>query len=812
MNDALQIGAVLTLKDLMTSKVKELKGHWYGLRDAMDDASQEARVFDQAASAIKVGSIMTGAGVATGALVKNLIGASTEAGKLSSEIMSLGVSQSEVDKINESVRGLSGDLGISQETFLSGIYDIKSAVSSLDPSQLAGVSGEIGKLAVATKGDFAGLSDLFGTTHAQFKSQYAQLNDTAFATLFANTMSKAVQMYKTDGAKMQQAMESLGASASVMGISLEEQTAVLGKLQNTMQPGVAGTAFRSFLTNLSGGFEDLGLSAVDASGNMKSVPDLMEDLKARFGDTIDPAEMEVLSKAFGQEGAAAVSALINQTENLRGEIQAFKNENEGAAESLNKMKDTNLDNLAGQSARLSEGWKSLKSAIGGALGEGPVKGFVSGLADIVGGVNKLLNKSAPLRQFVGFALIGVSGVLLLGGAITTLAGITAMYASVKKIGWLMELWDGAAKTANAIKTSILSGATWAYNKALTAANFVQKMNLSGTIALGAAQLAQAAKQGVATASKWAGAAAQWALNAATAAFPAFLIIAGIGAVVAGVVWMVRNWETVKETVSAVWNTVKKSTVGAWNYVKEKVVGAFESIKSKFNSAPGWVKGVLVAAILMVTGPIGAVVAAGVLLYKNWDKVKAKGADLWNWLQGAIAGGVASFRDFGNSVMGIFEGIGNVIGKVTGIFGKSGKSAGETFAAGMGMSKGEVSKAASQLAGSADAYLPHSDAKQGPLKNLTKSGRSFVTTWEEGIESEGRNSSTIANYMRQHTTTINENSPVVQKVAGAKKAGIMANSLIGQIIVQGKNLTIEEMANMFAEIIRRELLKEGETSV
>ncbi len=49
-------------------------------------------------------------------------------------------------------------------------------------------------------------------------------------------------------------------------------------------------------------------------------------------------------------------------------------------------------------------------------------------------------------------------------------------------------------------------------------------------------------------------------------------------------------------------------------------------------------------VLMLTNPIGqiitaitALIAAGVLLYQNWDLVKAKAAELWGWLKGSFLG-------------------------------------------------------------------------------------------------------------------------------------------------------------------------------
>lgn len=58
--------------------------------------------------------------------------------------------------------------------------------------------------------------------------------------------------------------------------------------------------------------------------------------------------------------------------------------------------------------------------------------------------------------------------------------------------------------------------------------------------------------------------------------------------------------------------------------------------------------------LIVTG-IGLAVTAGILLYKNWDKIKAKAAELGAGLKNAFAGFAEWFKGIFDGVVGIFKG-------------------------------------------------------------------------------------------------------------------------------------------------------------
>ncbi len=92
-----------------------------------------------------------------------------------------------------------------------------------------------------------------------------------------------------------------------------------------------------------------------------------------------------------------------------------------------------------------------------------------------------------------------------------------------------------------------------------------------------------------------------------------------------------------------------------------------------------------AAVAFLTSPIGlviiaitALVAAGVLLYKNWDKVKAKAKSIWEGIKNTIGKVIDSLKDKFNSfksfVGSIFDKIGEKVGGVWDKIGNGAKSA------------------------------------------------------------------------------------------------------------------------------------------
>jgi hypothetical protein len=82
-------------------------------------------------------------------------------------------------------------------------------------------------------------------------------------------------------------------------------------------------------------------------------------------------------------------------------------------------------------------------------------------------------------------------------------------------------------------------------------------------------------------------------------------------------------------------------------------------------------------------------------------------------------------EFTSAVRGALEGIA-AVARASGI------ALGDAFAAGIRASIPAIEAAASAAAAAARAYLPSSDAKKGPLSDLTKSGRALPKTFAIGM--------------------------------------------------------------------------------
>ena len=95
-----------------------------------------------------------------------------------------------------------------------------------------------------------------------------------------------------------------------------------------------------------------------------------------------------------------------------------------------------------------------------------------------------------------------------------------------------------------------------------------------------------------------------------------------------------------------------AAIGPVLVIGGKLIAGIGSLISILGSVVGFLGGPLTIAI-------GAVIAIGVLLYKNWDTIKSKAVDLWNGLK-------ATFESIKSTVTGVVD---NVISKMTSLWNK-----------------------------------------------------------------------------------------------------------------------------------------------
>ncbi|WP_061285750.1 phage tail tape measure protein [Leptospira interrogans] len=689
-----ELGVVITLRDLASNKLDEINDKWDAMRKKLGETHGEVVKMEGAISNIKMGGVLLGVGLAAASLTMNLAASRMETSKLEGNLKSLGLTSKEVDNITKAAYSMSSQMGEGTDNILEGVYDIKSAINDLNGTELVGFTQSILDTTIATKGNFGELSKLFGMAYHQFKHLYSDMDNVQFGKNLANDIAWASNVYRADGNSIQQAMESIGSKAASLKISLEEQSAVLGTLLNSMQPGPAGTTFRAFLTNLGEGFSKLGLNAYQADGKLKNTADLLGEIKKKFGDSLDLKESDVIKKAFGTDEAVQfINTLLPKTDALGKDIKTIvdlsKNQD---YHFLEIAKQANLESLPTQMKRASEGWENFQKILGKGIEDSGLKTIVSLFANGLSIVNDFLAQHPKIAEFAGtflmlttVATLGAGAFLLLKGAWTAFSVamnlglvsnplgwiVIGVVAAIAGIALLITYWDE-------IKTAAVSAWTWITETWAGLGGFVKLL-------------------------------VAW-----------FLPFIGIPLLIH------EHWSTIKDFLFGIW---------------DGIVSGGAKIKSMWNDSPSWFKG-LAYGLALLTLPVTWMIAVPALIISHWDTLK-------NFVTGFTSQVLEAFNSlpygvkealilaFVNPFLGlgslIWSAISNVIGNIRNRMKESGLSLFNAFGLGILDSISDLKTTVNTVMGVIARFLPHSNADEGPLSNLTGNGAAFVDTFALGMK-------------------------------------------------------------------------------
>ena len=637
----------------------------------------------------EMGSQITGAVLAP-------VEATFETRRAIGELASLGVK--DLEAVENAARNFSDQwAGTTKADFISAAYDIKSGIASLSDEGVAQFTELSGLTAKATKSTIGEMTSLFATGYGIYKGYYDDLTDLEFGEMFSAGIARSVQQFKTDGSQMASAIQTLGASATTSNVPLEEQLSILGMLQATMSGSEAGTKYKAFLRSATKGGEALGLSFTDANNQLLSMPEILDLLRGKFGETMDAAEKMELQKAFGDtEAVALIDLLYSKTDDLQGNIldmyDALGSGTGVATEMANAINETEPERFE----RLTQRIQNVKESIGNSLLP-TVNDLMSAGETVLTKVGSWIEENQELVRVIMLVVLAIGGFLTIAGTVAAVVGgvglvITKAVSAFK----ILKAGFGIARAA----LSPLIGSVWSFTAALLA-------NPVTWVVIGIAALIAAI---VLLYNK-----CEWFRNLVNNIFNFFREKLGAA------------FETAKAIFSGIGNVIGSVMGAARDTVAEKL----DNMRSAYESHGGGIRGAAAAAIEGVKG----IYTAGFSFLDNLTGGRLTA--IKDKFVSGVTNMASGVRERFETVKTAFSnGITAVKNTVTGAvswFFESGKKVISTFANGI---KSAFTGAVDAVKGGLQRIrnmLPFSDAKEGPLSTLTLSGQRTMTTYAGGLE-------------------------------------------------------------------------------
>lgn len=419
--------------------------------------------FNGLASNYQAGTMQMASGIggmaAAGYALQNALMPAIEMDRVLGEVKSLGVRESALKQLTDTSYDYALKYGKSATEFISSSYDIQSAIAGLNDADLSAFTLSSNVLATATKADAATITNYMGTMYGIFKNQANDMGKSEWVAQVTGMTATAVQAFKTTGSEMSSAFTSIGAQATSAGIAMSEQMAILGTLQSTMSGSEAGTKYKSFLAGVGKAQNALNLSFTDSQGAMLPMVDILNQIKGKYGETLDVAEGDALAKAFGsQEAVATVKLLMSDINGLGESINTL-----GKVKGMGKAEEMAAA-MTDQSERLAQSWYVIRAAFGSAVLPA-FNSFVGWIADMGREVLAFTQLYPNLTKYMGYAAIGLLALVAAGGAFTVMMGLGKM--AMTAYGIASMAWAGI-NAVLASGLSILRGAMLAVNIAMYA--------------------------------------------------------------------------------------------------------------------------------------------------------------------------------------------------------------------------------------------------------------------------------------------------------------------------------------------------------
>ena len=431
----------------------------------------------------KAGAAMAGIGAGITGLCMKTVTSTFDTQNALGELSSLGVK--DLKAVEDAAKSFSDTwAGTSKSDFITASYDIKSGIASLTDegvaqfTQLAALTGK------ATKSTTEEMGSLFATGYGIYKGFYDDMSDLEFGEMFSAGIATAVKNYKTSGSEMASAISALGATATNANVPLEEQLAIMGQLQTTMSGSEAATKYKSFLNQASSAGEKLGLTFLDTNNQLLSMPEILTELKSKYGDTIDAVEKRELKEAFGtDEAVALIDLLYNNVETLDSGIQDLQGSmksgisvTEEMAEAINNTPEqkfqvlkqqihnnveelgnallpainSTVDKVSGLirkgSEWISNNQETVQSIMNIALKLGVFLAIAGSVMGVVGSLGKLFLSAKNAIGLVKTAVLGMNTAFLASPITWVIIGIVALIAAFvvlwNKSEAFRNFWEG----------------------------------------------------------------------------------------------------------------------------------------------------------------------------------------------------------------------------------------------------------------------------------------------------------------------------------------------------------------------------------
>lgn len=458
----------------------DISGFLSGLRSAQSEAQKAQQDLSNTLGdgLTAIGGKLTSAGkTLTAAVTTPVIGMGAAAVKTSATFESgmsqiqatMGITKDSMTTLNgESVNTMNALSALAQQMGSTTKFSATEAADAINILAMAGydtekIYGSLPNILNLAAAGNLGIADAADIATGVMSGFNMSAEDSA---MVADKIAMMASSAKGSVSEFGQAMATAAGQASVTGQSFDDTAVALEILGNhNLSAAEGGNALNRVLKNIyqpteaaAAAMKDLGVSAYDAEGNARRLPDVLQDFQDKLGGLTDEEYNDILGQIFDSATLKSVPFLINDCtaawdeqddsvtsliEGIRGASDAY--DGIGAASG---QAQAQMDNLSGQITLLKSALEGVAIQIGNILMP-YIKQFVEKIQSLVDWFGQLSTEQQ--EQVVKYAMIAAAiGPVLLGvgklitGAGNLIKGFKEIKSAVSLVSQGFSLLGGAA--------------------------------------------------------------------------------------------------------------------------------------------------------------------------------------------------------------------------------------------------------------------------------------------------------------------------------------------------------------------------------
>lgn len=436
-----------------------------------------------------------------------------------------------------------------------------------------------------------------------------------------------------------ESFQKIAYAAKMSGIEVEKVSTSFVKFDRMVAEAAGGN--KTYMQT----FEDLGIKIKDSAGNLRQPNEIFEDVADIFHNNEDGIGKTALAvELFGKSGAALIPMLNDGKDGLK----AFYAEAERLGLVLSDEAIAKGDAFSDQLEHIGLQIKGIKLQLGAALIPA-LSAATEKISKVIDKITRWVQENPELAATIGnIAMTTGKWIAILGTAAIAIGSVTFI---VGQFGKVFRIVSDSIKIGTKIVSEYKNGM------------LLFRMQY-------------------ALFSVWSkiAAAGQWVFNTSLYGCPVVWIVAGIMAIIAAVVLLVKYWdevaawfkklwdaivgifkaawEAIKKVWSIVtgwfsnlWGRIKAGTGKAWDGIKNTISKAREGVQKAWGSVKSWFSN-LWNGVKNATGKAWQGIKTVFLnytphglIYKNWDKITGWFSNLWGNVKSGISNAWGGIKDW-----------------------------------------------------------------------------------------------------------------------------------------------------------------------